>query len=423
MNAAETEIHIALQAQAALERARASSGAGPAAAAKRGKTSAEAQGCLKAHILAMPRTADRADALASYREAERLWWDLALSAKQLGKHIGKSASAWKSADVADATQEALLGLFEAARRFDPSKGYRFGTYARWWARNAVRRHLFRSTSPATRPMGLETANANVHRPEFADCSSEEIAARTGHRLDHVEAVRGGQPIWFDATVNMTQEGGGKMRIGDMILAHDPREVLIRSIDLRRALERLSSEEQSVFDMHRRGYVSAEIGPALGIEAEDCPGIQSTAVARIAMERGTTEAVGGSVDVMRSVHDRVVAWLRAHADTTRVEVAEGIGENRWRVQEVLLLGEKAGTFTRTADRRGSLWQYVPARPERPTVGLVVEAVAAGITTSSRIANRLQTTQFCARRLLRKAVSDGRLVLVPHVGYRLPARSAP
>ena len=34
--------------------------------------------------------------------------------------------------VEDAKQEARCGLLEAARRFDPNKGFRFGTYARWW---------------------------------------------------------------------------------------------------------------------------------------------------------------------------------------------------------------------------------------------------------------------------------------------------
>src|SRR5215471_10713361 len=34
--------------------------------------------------------------------------------------------------VEDAKQEARCGLLEAVRCFDPSRGFRFGTYARWW---------------------------------------------------------------------------------------------------------------------------------------------------------------------------------------------------------------------------------------------------------------------------------------------------
>jgi len=43
--------------------------------------------------------------------------------------------------VEDAKQEARCGLLEAARRFDPNKGFRFGTYARWWMLSEVSTYL------------------------------------------------------------------------------------------------------------------------------------------------------------------------------------------------------------------------------------------------------------------------------------------
>jgi len=43
--------------------------------------------------------------------------------------------------VEDAKQEARCGLLEAARRFDPDKGFRFGTYARWWMLSAVSTYM------------------------------------------------------------------------------------------------------------------------------------------------------------------------------------------------------------------------------------------------------------------------------------------
>lgn len=39
----------------------------------------------------------------------------------------------------DLIAEGMLGLVEAARRFDPAKGARFATYAAWWVRALVRR--------------------------------------------------------------------------------------------------------------------------------------------------------------------------------------------------------------------------------------------------------------------------------------------
>jgi len=37
----------------------------------------------------------------------------------------------------DLRQEGVLGLVEAAKRFDPARGTRFSTYADWWVRNKV----------------------------------------------------------------------------------------------------------------------------------------------------------------------------------------------------------------------------------------------------------------------------------------------
>ena len=49
---------------------------------------------------------------------------------------------WNGLSIEDARQEARCGLLEAARRFDPGKGFRFGTYAHWWMLAAVSTYMF-----------------------------------------------------------------------------------------------------------------------------------------------------------------------------------------------------------------------------------------------------------------------------------------
>lgn len=48
--------------------------------------------------------------------------------------------------VDDFVGEASIGLMRALKRFDPAKGYRFETYARWWIKAAIREYALQNNS-------------------------------------------------------------------------------------------------------------------------------------------------------------------------------------------------------------------------------------------------------------------------------------
>mmetsp|Transcript_18781 Transcript_18781/g.24387 ORF Transcript_18781/g.24387 Transcript_18781/m.24387 type:complete len:489 (+) Transcript_18781:383-1849(+) len=80
--------------------------------------------------------------------------------KLVSSHIGLVINIAKKyqgqgLQLSDLVQEGTLGLIEAIKKFEPSKGFRFTTYARWW----VRHYVGRSIADSSRVIRLP---AHVH---------------------------------------------------------------------------------------------------------------------------------------------------------------------------------------------------------------------------------------------------------------------